>query len=295
MQRSRLFFACCLICLTSNFVSAKLSGTTLIDSLPASSASSNRAVFATYAPGRPDELFIVEQRGLIHRLDLTSGQLGLTPFMDLRSLVDDGRNEQGLLGLAFDPNYATNGYFYVNYTFDPGPGLDRTRVDRYRVSSPLQSTSASTSTRHSILEFEQDFSNHNGGWIGFSPKDDYLYIASGDGGSGNDPNNRGQSLDTLLGKMLRIDPSGDDFPVDTIQNYAVPPTNPFASDSDPNTLGEIWGYGLRNPWRNSFDRETGDLWIGTGAGLIRFNPSRPVLVGNRKVSRRRFRSRSRLR
>ena len=149
----------------------------------------------------------------------------------------------------------------MNYTRDPGPGRDRTRIDRYQVLNPLTDSSTSSVTRSSVLEFEQDFSNHNGGWIGFSPVDEYLYIATGDGGSGNDPNNRSQQLNTRLGKMLRVDVTGDDFPTDSIENYAVPADNPFV-DGNPNTLDEIWSYGLRNPWRNSFDRQTGNLWIG---------------------------------
>ncbi|MEO0529438.1 MAG: PQQ-dependent sugar dehydrogenase [Planctomycetota bacterium] len=239
---------------------AEITGTTRVANLPGGSSSD--AVFVTHAPGRPNDLFVVDQRGLIQVLDLDTLTFGPTPFLDIQGLVDDGGSEQGLLGLAFDPDYANNGYFYVNYTRDPGPGLDRTRIDRFQAPDPLNATGVSAGTRHSILEFEQDFSNHNAGWIGFSPKDDLLYISSGDGGSGNDPNNRGQSLDTRLGKMLRVDPHGDDFPLDSVENYAVPAGNPFADDGDPDTLAEIWSYGLRNPWRNSFDRETGDLWIG---------------------------------
>lgn len=235
-----------------------------------------RPVFATHAPGDKDHLFVVEQPGVIKVIDLTSNTVQSTPFLDISNLVDDAQGEQGLLGLAFHPDYQSNGYFYVNYTRDPGPGNDRTRIDRFQVANPATELVAAASTRNSVLEFEQDFPNHNGGWIGFSPSDNYLYIATGDGGSGNDPNGRGQSLSTRLGKMLRVDVNGDAFPADATENYAVPADNPFV-DGSPGTLDEIWAYGLRNPYRSSFDRKTGDLWIGdVGQGAqeeINFQPA----------------------
>lgn len=238
---------------------AEITGASLVGTLPGPGA---RGVFATYAPGRPNDLFVLDQRGLIQVLNLSTGAFNPTPFLDIQSLVDDAANEQGLLGLAFDPDYATNGHFYVNYTRDPGPGLDRTLIERYTASTPLTATTVAVGSRSSVLEFEQDFDNHNGGWIGFSPTDGMLYIATGDGGDGNDPNNRAQSLNTRLGKMLRVDPRGDDFPSNSTENWAIPAGNPFADDGNANTLSDIWAYGLRNPWRSSFDRETGDLWIG---------------------------------
>ncbi|MEM1027351.1 MAG: PQQ-dependent sugar dehydrogenase [Planctomycetota bacterium] len=250
---------------------AAIQGLSLAGSLPGADVST---VYATYAPGEADLLYVVEQSGLIQTLNLTTGTFASTPFLDIRGFVDDGGNEQGLLGLAFDPDYQNNGHFYVNYTRDPGPGLDRTRIDRFTVANPGVSTTVSAGTRRSVLEFEQDFSNHNAGWIGFSPNDGYLYIPTGDGGSGNDPNNRGQSLNTLLGKVLRIDPTGDDFASDTTANYAIPEDNPFVGNSA--ARDEIWAYGLRNPYRDSFDRETGDLWLGdVGQGAreeINFQP-----------------------
>lgn len=253
---------------------AEITGTSLAGFLSGNGVST---IFATHAPGRPNELFVIDQRGLIEILDLETGQFNDQPFLNIEGLVDDGGNEQGLLGLAFDPNYATNGHFYVNYTRDPGPGLDRTRIDRYTAPDPIGSTVVSSGTRHSILEFDQDFDNHNGGWIGFSPNDGYLYINTGDGGSGNDPNNRAQSLNTRLGKVLRVDVNGDDFIGNATENYAVPADNPFADDGNPNTRSDIWAYGLRNPYRGSFDRETGDLWIGdVGQGAreeINFQPA----------------------
>ncbi len=225
----------------------------------------NSPVYATQAPGYEDYLFVVEQRGTIRLLNLNTRTVVNAPFLDIQGLVDDADNEQGLLGLAFAPDFATSGHFYVNYTHDPtpgAPGLDRTRVDRYTVVNPGTDLVTSVGTRQPVLSFDQDFSNHNGGWLGVSPNDGHLYIATGDGGSGNDPNNRAQTLSTRLGKMLRIDPTGDDFPADANENYAVPADNPFVGIAGAGTLPEIWSYGLRNPWRNSFDRDTGDLWIG---------------------------------
>ncbi|MHC5112666.1 MAG: SdrD B-like domain-containing protein, partial [Planctomycetota bacterium] len=133
-----------------------------------------------------------------------------------------------------------------------------THIREYTVSS--NPDIADPASVREILSFDQPFGNHNGGWIGFSPVDDFLYIGSGDGGSGGDPLGNGQSLNTLLGKMLRIDVDGDDFPADPDANYAIPATNPFVGTAG--ARDEIWAYGLRNPWRDSFDRVTGDLWIG---------------------------------
>lgn len=214
-----------------------------------------RPLFVTHAPNDYDRVFIVEQPGVIRIL--ANGVLQATPFLDISGQVDDASNEQGLLGLAFDPDYANNGYFYVNYTYDPGPGLDVTRVSRFQVSSNPDVANPSSETI--LLQFEQPFSNHNGGWIGFSPLDGYLYIATGDGGSGCDPTERAQNINLLLGKMLRIDVNGDDFPADPNANYAIPPDNPFVGVAG---ADEIFLYGLRNPFRDSFDSATGDLYIG---------------------------------
>lgn len=250
------------VCMLPQTARAEITGTSLAGFLSGDNVST---VFATHAPGRPNELFVIEQSGLIEILDLTTGDFANQPFLDIRGLVDDGGNEQGLLGLAFDPDYATNGHFYVNYTRDPStqPGVkDRTRIDRFTAPDPVSATVVSSGTRSSVLEFEQDFSNHNGGWIAFSPNDGYLYINTGDGGSGNDPNNRAQDLNSRLGKVLRVDVTGDDFVGNATENYAVPQDNPFVSDGEPDTRSDIWSYGLRNPYRASFDRDTGDLWIG---------------------------------
>jgi hypothetical protein len=175
------------------------------------------------------------------------------------------------LGLVFHPDYENNRQFYVNYTYDPpGTNPDRTRIAMYQANDVNPNVADTIAT--TILEFEQDFANHNGGDMHFDPEG-YLVIANGDGGDGNDPNNRGQSLDTLLGKMLRIDvdapPGADGGSIGLcglVQNYGIPPGNPYAGADD--GCDEILHYGLRNPWRFSFDARTGEMFIGdVGQGL----------------------------
>lgn len=205
----------------------------------------------THAPGDPTRLFILEKPGVIKILNLETGTVNPTPFLNINGDVGGGtsfNDERGLLGLAFHPNYQENGYFYVNFTANNGA----TTIRRYKVSKDPDI--ASVGSGSNILLFSQPFANHNGGWIGFGP-DGYLYIATGDGGSGGDPQDNGQTLDTLLGKMLRIDVDNTDQGL----NYGIPDDNPFVGEDG---RDEIWAYGLRNPWRSSFDRETGDLYIG---------------------------------
>lgn len=188
-------------------------------------------------------LFIVLQEGLIAIHD--GIQVLPTPFLDVRPLVFCC-DESGLLGLAFHPDYANNGLFYIHYTDNSGDMV----LSRYQVSAdPDLADPASASI---VLTVAQPFANHNGGQIAFGP-DGFLYIGLGDGGSGGDPDNRAQDLSELLGKLLRID-------VDGGVPYAIPPDNPFVGVAG--ARPEIWAYGLRNPWRFSFDRRTGDLFIG---------------------------------
>jgi glucose/arabinose dehydrogenase len=199
-----------------------------------------------------DRLFIVEKRGVIEILQL-DGTTNPTPFLDIQSIVlTPGGNydERGLLGLAFHPDYINNGYFYVNYIDNFG----NTQISRFSVSTSDPNI-ADPDSEFQILEVEQPYINHNGGCLRFGPEG-YLYIGLGDGGSAGDPENRSQNLQTLLGKMLRIDIDN----TEGSNNYAVPSNNPFVED--PNALDEIWSYGLRNPWRFSFDYETDELWIG---------------------------------
>ena len=196
-----------------------------------------------------DRVFVVEQRGLIRVVD--GDAVRPRPFLDLRALVSDigsGSSERGLLGLAFHPEYRTNGLFFVNYTDRQG----HTQVIRYRVSS--DSNVADPASAQPVLTQQQPYPNHNGGHLAFGP-DGYLYIGLGDGGSANDPQGNGQNPGTLLGKMLRIDASVADGGAP----YTVPADNPFRDRAG--ARPEIWAVGLRNPWRYSFDRATGDLYI----------------------------------
>lgn len=200
-----------------------------------------------------DRLFVVEKSGYI-RIVNADGSVNTTPFLDIDNLVVNIAgigDERGLLGLTFHPNYTSNGFFYVNYINNSGD----TVVSRFSVEANNPDL-ADANSELIILTITQPFANHNAGDMAFGP-DGFLYIASGDGGSGGDPNNYGQNLNSLLGKMLRIDvdnPGGGN-------NYGIPADNPFFNDGDDNTLDEIWAYGLRNPWRFSFDRQTGDIWI----------------------------------
>ncbi len=193
-------------------------------------------------------IFVVEKVGRI-KIMSKSGVVSATPFLDITSRVLSTGNEQGLLGLAFSPNYKQDGYFYVNYT--NGTGSGSTRISRFSVS-PADSNVADPNSEVILLTFTQPYTNHNGGSLRFGP-DGYLYDGQGDGGSQNDPNGNGQSINTYLAKILRLD-------VTNQSTYAIPPTNPFVGVA--NAKEEIWAYGLRNPWRISFDRITGDFWIG---------------------------------
>ncbi len=200
--------------------------------------------------GDTARLFIAEQHtGQIKIFNTATGQFNETPFLDLSGLASGG--EQGLLGVAFHPDFATNGRFYVDVTVQSGA----TEIREYTVGD--NPDIANPDSKRVLLGYEHPgASNHNGGWMDFSPNNGYLYIATGDGGSGNDPNNHAQDVtDQRLGKLLRIDVNGTNGPNG---QYGIPESNPFVGVEGDD---EIWAYGLRNPWRNSFDRETGDLLI----------------------------------
>jgi len=201
-------------------------------------------VFLTYPPDGTNRVFVVEQGGTIRVFPNDPDANATTEFLRI-SVVGGG--ERGLLGLAFHPDYATNGYFYVYHSAPAQAGGDHDSVvARYQVSADPDVTDSGS--REELLRWRQPFGNHNAGMIAFGP-DNKLYIASGDGGSGGDPQGNAQDLTNLLGKILRVEPDG-----------SIPNDNPFVGT--PGARGEIWAYGLRNPWRFSFDRETGRLWCG---------------------------------
>lgn len=196
-------------------------------------------------PGDTSRLFVLEQVGRVRIIK--NGTVLAQPFLNIQSKVTSG-GERGLLGMAFHPDYDNNGYFYVSYTgFSP---TGRSIIERYQVSA-TNPDSANPNSDFEIFTQVQPQSNHNGGMIAFGP-DGYLYFGLGDGGGAGDTPNNAQTRTTLLGKMIRLD-------VDGGSPYAIPPDNPFVGDTT--TLDEIWAIGVRNPWRYSFDRQTGDLWI----------------------------------
>ncbi len=222
----------------------------------------SQPLFLTSAPGdpNPNQVFVVQKGGLVRTLDTGTGTIGSSPFLNLPSILGTGQlltgGEQGLLGMAFGPGYNNgNGFLYVNYVGSNGgatTGGD-TRVDRFTVVGGT----VNPSSRANIISFQQpNFTNHKGGWIGFGP-DNFLYIGTGDGGSSNDPNNYAQNLTEYHGKMLRIAPST----TPGVGGFSVPGSNPFATSTNAVTR-TIFARGLRNPFRNSFDRVTGDLYLG---------------------------------
>ncbi len=202
----------------------------------------DRPLVLTWAPDGSDRLFVVEQIGRIRVFPNVDSIGAAGTFLDISARVNSG-GEEGLLGLAFDPGYATNGFFYVYYS---AAFPRRSVLARFSVTADPDVADPASETV--LLTIPQPFSNHNGGCLAFGP-DGRLYVASGDGGSGNDPGDHAQNLGDLLGKILRLDPSG-----------AIPPDNPFVGTAG--ARAEIWAYGLRNPWRFSFDRNTGALWAG---------------------------------
>lgn len=200
-----------------------------------------RPLYLASIPDGKNRLVVVQQGGRIVAFPNDPGTKKVETFLDISDRVQTAGGEEGLLGLAFDPDYRKNQHYYVNYTT---PAPRRTIIARFTGNDPK--------SEKIILEIPQPYSNHNGGALVFGP-DGYLYIGVGDGGAANDPHNYGQSLNTLLGKILRIDPRSG-------SPYKIPKDNPFVGVQG--AKAEIWAYGLRNPWRISFDRETGELWAG---------------------------------
>lgn len=207
-------------------------------------------IYGTHSPDGTNRMFIVQQNGIIRVFpnDSAVSSSAMRTFLNIQNKLSSTGGEEGLLGMAFHPNYAVNGYFYVNYT---APSPLRTVVSRYKVST-ADSNKADSLSEFKIIEINQPYTNHNGGMLEFGP-DGYLYIGMGDGGNGNDPGNRAQDSTQLLGKMLRIDIN--DTTVTT--HYRIPPDNPFAGFG-PSVRKEIWALGLRNPWRFSIDPQSGE-------------------------------------
>jgi glucose/arabinose dehydrogenase len=241
MKQFRQFILSLCICLTAILASANtpptpegLTLTPFVDGL-------ELPVFITPVIGSNDKYFVLEKVGRVRVVE--NGVVSETPVLDIENLVSTG-NEQGLLGITLHPNYQSNGYIFLNYTDEAGD----TQIVRYQVSSDV----ADPTSAQTILSVDQPHSNHNAGMMAFGP-DGYLYAVMGDGGSGGDPYALGQDMTSLLGKMLRID-------VDNGDPYAIPQDNPFVGQES--VRPEIWSYGWRNPWRFSFDRETGDMWLG---------------------------------
>jgi glucose/arabinose dehydrogenase len=241
---SALFAASAILALTVSMANAAPTSARIALQLRASGLS--KPVYVTSARDGTGRLFIVEQTGRIKILK--SGRIYNSPFLNIASQVSGGE-EQGLLGLAFDPHFTSNRKLYVDFTDVNGD----TVIRQYRTSSTNPNLVATSSAR-TILKISQPYANHNGGMLAFGP-DGYLYIGMGDGGSGGDPGNRAQSTGTLLGKILRINVNG----TTSTRNYLIPSSNPYVGRTG---LDEIWQLGVRNPWRFSFDRSTGNLWIG---------------------------------
>lgn len=273
LEKSVLTISLCALALFQSQAFCAISGTTRV------ATGLSAPVYATYAPGDPNHLFVLEKGGNIRVVDLTTKSVLATPFLNIPDT--DAEGEGGLLGLAFHPDYnlpGTTGFgkFYVYVTVDNGgvpipAGTAATATSVFSTHIRQYSVSANpyiaNSTATEIMTWPRPQNNHVGGWIGFSPKNNYLYINSGDGGNGDDvgaghfePGGNAQRImDDLMGKQLRIDINSDGFPADSTRNYAIPPTNPFVGVTGDD---EIWSYGLRNPYRASFDRDTGNMWIG---------------------------------
>ena len=224
----------------------------------------NGPLFVTAPPGDVGRIFIVMQNGIIRQLPRGAAPTAHTVFLDIDARVLSTGDEQGLLGLAFDPDFATNGFFYVNYTRSDGG----TVVSRFGTLDGTPGTNGDPASELILFRIDQPETNHNGGWMSFGP-DGFLYILQGDGGGAGDAHGscgNGQNTQTLLGKVLRIDPKGlvgtpPDCGLDP-GPYTIPPGNPLVDGAGGGNCDEIWAYGLRNPWRASFDRANGDFYIG---------------------------------
>ncbi|MBI0400304.1 PQQ-dependent sugar dehydrogenase [Cyclobacterium marinum] len=210
-----------------------------------------RPVDFQHAGDKSNKLYVVEQRGVISVFENEQKTSTKATFLAIEDRVEDSDNEEGLLGLAFHPNFESNGYFYVNYT---ASNPDRSVISRFNLSS-TNPDEADPNSELVLLEYEQPYGNHNGGQIAFGP-DYYLYIGVGDGGKSGDPHGHGQNRSTLLGNILRIDVDHENGAMP----YSIPDDNPFAGNTE-GFKEEIYAYGMRNPWRFSFDTATDQLWV----------------------------------
>ncbi|WP_339922554.1 PQQ-dependent sugar dehydrogenase [uncultured Cyclobacterium sp.] len=222
---------------------------TVVEAFP--ELSFTRPVDFQHAGDDSNKLFVVEQRGVISVFDNDAKTGTKAAFLTIEDRVEDSDNEEGLLGLAFHPNFESNGYFYVNYT---ASSPDRTVISRFNLSS-TNPNEADPSSELVLLEYAQPYGNHNGGQVSFGP-DGFLYIGVGDGGKSGDPHGNGQDRTTLLGNILRIDVDNQDGS----NNYSIPDDNPFVDNTE-GYREEIYAFGLRNPWRFSFDTATDQLWV----------------------------------
>lgn len=218
-------------------------------------------VLVMQAPGETGRMFVVEQPGQIYTVNL-SGTPVKNLFADLGNIVDSGSNEAGLLGMAFHPNFASNGIVFVSYTTSDNPAAEnganlRSRISRFNVATDRNSLDLAS--ERNLITLAQPYGNHNGGHISFHPVEGYLYIGFGDGGDGGDPGNLAQNPSVLLGKMLRIDVNVTDTEWNAGTRYKIPSDNPYANGGG---SPEIYALGMRNPWRWSFDRQSGELWVG---------------------------------
>ena len=235
---------------TANLPAVPLEIPQLIHAFP--NISYSKAVHLAYPNDNTNHLFLVLQPGQVVSFSNEQETASATTFLDISTRVSTGGKEEGLLGFAFDPDYRTNGFFYVYYS---AASPRRSVISRFSVSDD-DSYQAKPDSELIILEIPQPFKNHNGGHLLFGP-DGYLYIGLGDGGSRGDPHGNGQNRKTLLGSILRIDVSA----TDSEHPYGIPVDNPFVGLVD-GTREEIWAYGLRNPWRFTFDKANGQLWAG---------------------------------
>lgn len=231
------------------------------------------------APGETGRMFVLEQPGQIFTVNL-SGTPVKTLFADLRGSVDSGPNEAGLLGMAFHPDFASNGFVFLSYTSSDNPVAEnganlRSRISRFNATG--DHNSLDMASERNLITLAQPYTNHNGGHIAFHPTEGYLYIGFGDGGDGGDPGNRAQNTSVMFGKILRIDVNVTDTEWNAGTHYKIPADNPYAGGGG---LPEVYALGLRNPWRWSFDRQTGELWAGDVGQVAWEEIDKIVLGGN---------------